>query len=132
MRKLKFKILSLIAMVGTAMSSCAHTSEQYSNMNVLQFANFISGNGIQLLDVRTPEEFAEGHIEKAENINLFDENFIEKAEKELNKEHPVAVYCRSGRRSADAASKLADKGYKVTNLEGGILAWEEAGKPIER
>ncbi|MDE5976124.1 MAG: rhodanese-like domain-containing protein, partial [Muribaculaceae bacterium] len=50
----------------------------------------------------------------------------------LDKSKPVAVYCRSGKRSADAANLLSSEGFKVTNLLGGILAWEDDKKPIEK
>lgn len=109
------------------LNSCmnAQTDNRYTNMDVAQFANFIADKNVQLVDVRTPGEYAEGHIGDAKNIDVFDKNFTAKATKELDKSRPVAVYCRSGKRSADAARILADKGYKVTNLTGGIMAWDK-------
>lgn len=100
-------------------------------MDVKDFAKYLTNDTVQLVDVRTPEEFAEGHIKGAKNINVFDRNFIEEAQEELDKSRPVAVYCRSGKRSADAARLLTAKGYHIANLEGGILAWKQAGEPIE-
>ena len=85
----------------------------------------------QLIDVRTPEEYAEGHLKNAVLINIKDDDFDKKAERLLKKDRKVLVYCRSGRRSAEAAQRLADKGYKVVNLEGGYLKWTESGCPIE-
>lgn len=88
-----------------------------------------SGDDCVLLDVRTPEEFKEGHLKGAINIDVKDEaNFMKKALEVLPKNKTVMVYCRSGRRSANAAGKLAAEGYFVFNLEGGIIAWKEAGK----
>ena len=81
--------------------------------------------------MRTPEEYAEGHIKGAVNINLFDEAFKEKVLKELPKDKTVFVYCRSGRRSMSAAEILAAEGYKVVNLEDGIIGWQRAGLPVE-
>ncbi len=104
----------------------------YTDMDVKDFASFISGNGVQLVDVRTPEEFADGHLAGARNIDIFDKHFIEDATAVLDPSRPVAVYCRSGKRSADAACQLAEKGYRVTNLDGGILAWIESGEPVEK
>lgn len=122
-------ILTIMVMLGFSCSSNGQNSE-FENMNVNQFANYIANDSVQTLDVRTPDEFSEGHIKDAININVFDDDFLEEATKELDKSRPVAVYCRSGKRSADAARKLSATGYKVTNLEGGILAWLKSGQPV--
>ena len=90
-----------------------------------------SGDDCVLLDVRTPEEYKEGHLKGAINIDVKDSiNFMKKALETLPKDKTVMVYCRSGKRSANAAGKLATEGYFVFNLEGGIIAWKEAGKEI--
>lgn len=123
-------LLIIIAMLGLSCASNAHSNKSFTDMNVNQFAKFISEDGVQLLDVRTPEEYNEGHLNNAININVFDDDFLDQASKNLDKNKPVAVYCRSGKRSADAAEKLASKGYKVTNLLGGIMAWTKDGQPI--
>lgn len=81
----------------------------------------------QLVDVRTPEEYDEVHIDDAENINWNGDDFDEEASK-LDKTQPVYVYCHSGRRSADAAKHLRKMGFtKVYELQGGLLGWEQAG-----
>lgn len=105
-------------------------NKSYVDMDVVRFAKYLSNDSVQLVDVRTPEEFEEGHIAGARNINVFDSDFVDEAEKALDKSRPVAVYCRSGKRSADAARELTENGFNVTNLEGGILAWKEEHKPI--
>ena len=107
-------------------------NKSYVNMDVENFSHYLSNDSVQLVDVRTPEEYAEGHIAGSRNINLFDSDFIDEAEKTLDKSKPVAVYCRSGKRSADAAKILAENGFNVTNLEGGILAWKEDHLPISK
>ena len=90
-----------------------------------------SGDDCVLLDVRTPAEYKEGHLKGAINIDVKDSiNFMKKALEVLPKEKTVMVYCRSGKRSANAAGKLANEGYFVFNLKGGITAWKEAGKEI--
>lgn len=82
-----------------------------------------------LLDVRTPEEVAEGKIPGAKNI-VWDDSFAEKLSTLENK--PLFIYCGSGIRSAKAAAILREKGYKdVFELDGGIKSWREAGKSIE-
>jgi len=72
----------------------------------------------------------EGHLEGAVNIDQAQGDFIQKAKAVLPKEKTIAVYCRSGRRSANAAGRLADEGYKCVNLKGGIIAWKEANEPV--
>ncbi len=80
----------------------------------------------QLLDVRTPEEFKEGHIKNANNINWEGEDFVTKADK-YNKTKPIFIYCQMGGRSAQAAFKLSEMGFKeIYNLQGGIEKWNTA------
>lgn len=115
------------------LNSCGMASHAaYNDMDVNAFSTFIANGDVQLLDVRTADEFADGHIPGAENIDVFDNNFVDIATKALDPSRPVAVYCRSGKRSADAATLLSEKGYDVTNLEGGILAWIRQDKPVEK
>ncbi len=84
-----------------------------------------------ILDVRTPGEFAEGHIAGAQLITWTDRDFETRAVKELDRSQPVLVYCRSGARSAAASKKLASLGFSgVRNLEGGTIAWKKAGLPL--
>lgn len=105
----------------------------FENLSPEDFAKRLSEDAsIQLVDVRTPEEYAEGHLALAANIDWNADGFLDKAVMQLGKDCPVYVYCRSGRRSAAAASALSKKGYKVTNMLGGYLAWTEAGKPVTR
>ena len=101
----------------TIFGACAQS--QYTNVDVEGFEQAIKNDSAQVLD----EEFAESHIKGAVLVDVFSPNFLADAESKLQKERPVAVYCRSGRRSATAAKQLSAKGYKVINLEGGILAW---------
>lgn len=85
---------------------------------------------MQLVDVRTPQEYAEGHIDGALNINVQSDDFQQIVDKELSKDFTILVCCRSGRRSMDAAEILKKFGYKVVNLKGGIIEWEEDGLPV--
>ena len=121
-------ILAMLGLnVGTACSQ-----KDYQDMDVKQFAELIKNDDVQLVDVRTAEEFAEGHIEGALNIDVKQNTFIEKAKAQLSKDKRIAVYCRSGRRSADAAKTLSAEGYKAINLTGGILAWNSAKLPTTK
>ncbi len=101
-------------------------------MNVEEFDVLIQNEEIQRLDVRTLAEYSEGHITKTININVMDDSFAAMADSLLQKEKPVAVYCRSGKRSKKAAAILGEKGYKVFELKNGFNSWQEAGKEIER
>jgi len=84
----------------------------------------------QILDVRTPEEFKEGHLKGAVNINFYDDDFAQQAAK-LDKNKPVFVYCAMGGRSASAAGQMAKSGFtSIFDLKGGITAWKKAGKPV--
>ncbi len=85
-----------------------------------------------VLDVRTPEEFAEGHLAGAININVEGAGF-EDAVGDLDEEAPVFVYCRTGRRSANAVKIMQDLGFsELYDLDGGIVDWIRAGLPTER
>lgn len=87
---------------------------------------------MQLIDVRTQEEYEEGYIEGFQNIDFYSENFALDIEK-LDKSKPVIVYCRTGRRSADCAKQLKEKGFvKIYDLEGGIAKWEFEGFEVEK
>lgn len=82
-----------------------------------------------IIDVRTPEEFSKGHLEKAQNINWNNGDFEQKIST-YKKETPLFVYCMSGGRSASASEKLRSLGYtKVYELDGGILSWRNEGLP---
>lgn len=85
----------------------------------------------QLIDVRTPGEYAEGHLKGALNYDINSGNFEDRITK-LDKTKPVFVYCLSGGRSAQAADLLAETGFpEVYNMEGGIMKWYAGNKPIE-
>lgn len=82
---------------------------------------------LQLIDVRTPKEFEEGHIENAKNIDFYSDTFKEEITK-LDPNKPLLLYCRSGGRSGKTSKMLQELGFKkVYDLEGGILKWKEKG-----
>ena len=130
-------ILAIVAIIAIACAtrrskdtSTGGAMPSFSNVDVDEFQTFIAAADVQLLDVRTPDEYDEGHIAGAVLVDVNESDFEEKAVAVLEASRPVAVYCRSGRRSARAASLLAARGYKVTNLQGGVLAWQDAGKAL--
>ena len=106
---------------------------EYKNLSSAQFEELIKSPNVQLVDVRTLAEHMEGHIPGSLNINVKDETGFPAAVDELlDKNREVAVYCRSGRRSRTAADILVKKGFKVYNLDKGILNWIEEGREIEK
>lgn len=115
----------------SSLFSCQQKGD-YKSMNVDEFDSLIQNQDIQRLDVRTLAEYSEGHITKSVNINVMDDSFASMADSLLQKDKPVALYCRSGKRSKKAADILSEKGYKVFELNKGFNAWQEAGKEIEK
>ena len=114
------------------MACSSKPKDHFSTISADDFEKLIIDENVQCLDVRTLAEFCEGHIPGSGNINVRDSSFAAMVDDLLNKEYPVAVYCKSGRRSRKAANILDKKGYKVYNLDKGILNWIELGKPIEK
>lgn len=124
------KVIDLLLTLLGLNVQMACSQQTFDNADVKGFAELIQSANIQLLDVRTAEEFAEGHLEGALNVDINQDTFLQDAKTVLETGKPVAVYCRSGRRSAKAAEILIKEGFKVTNLEGGILAWTEEKMPV--
>lgn len=86
--------------------------------------------GLAVIDVRTPSEYAEGSLPGAINIDRFDPVFAARLD-QLDKDDPYVVYCRTGNRSAEATDIMADLGFtNVSEIEGGIVAWSAAGLPV--
>ena len=114
----------------SSLFSCQQKGD-FKSLDVEAFDSLIQNEDVQRLDVRTLAEYSEGHIAKTININVLDNSFASMADSLLQKDMPVALYCRSGKRSKKAAKILSDKGYKVFELDKGFNSWEEAGKKIE-
>ncbi len=111
-------------------ASGCNNNDNVISVSAPEFEKEIRSDSVQLLDVRTPQEYAEGHIDGAININVQSDDFQMMAGKKLSKESKVLVYCRSGRRSLDAADILAKNGFQVVNLKGGIIEWKDDGLPV--
>ncbi|MBQ9656422.1 MAG: rhodanese-like domain-containing protein [Prevotella sp.] len=123
------KILTcLLATLGLT-TACGQ--QNFDNTDVQGFAALTADTNVVVLDVRTAAEYAEGHIKGAVLIDQGQSDFMEKAKEMLPAQKTIAVYCRSGRRSANAAGRLADAGYKCVNLKGGIIAWQRANMPVK-
>ena len=111
--------------VSLVLLNCKQTS---ANKNLIslspkQFHTALNKNSVQLIDVRTPKEYNAGHIKNAVNVDFFSNDFTNKINN-LNKEQPVYIYCRSGKRSKKSAFEFQKAGFtKIYNLEGGFLNW---------
>ena len=129
----KIVIFLLVAIMGTALyaqqSQPTQTIKAYCSLTAKEFTDSISTVKAIVVDVRTAKEYATGHIEGAINI-VWDNNFKTSLQAaNLSKEQPLAVYCRSGRRSKAAANVLVQEGYKVIALDQGILRWQQEPFP---
>jgi rhodanese-related sulfurtransferase len=91
-------------------------------------AELLADEGVQLVDVRRSDEHEAGHIARSIHIEL--EQLPAEAAT-LDRERPLIFYCRSGSRSDLAAQAFASAGFDAHNLDGGLLAWVDAGLPIE-
>lgn len=98
-------------------------NRDFQSVDFETFAKTISDTSVVLLDVRTPLEYAEGHIPGAILIDATQTDFVLKAKQQLSPYNTVALYCRSGRRSKQAAAQLAAEGFKVIELNMGYISW---------
>ena len=99
-------------------------------MSAVEFEDAVTGPDVVVLDVRTPAEYAEGHLPGAVNLDVSDPGFVE-ALAELDQDATYAVYCRTGSRSLAAAETMREAGFDdVFDLEGGIVAWQSHGGEI--
>ena len=104
----------------------------FKSVDVAEFEKAVADSAYIVLDVRTPEEYAEGHIPGTHfNIDVLADNFTQEVFANLPKEKSVALYCRSGNRSKTAARILSEQGYKVIELATGIRGWTTAGRAVE-
>jgi rhodanese-related sulfurtransferase len=112
-------------------ASCgASQVKNYKNVNVNKAEEIINTvEDVVVLDVRTPQEFKDGHIENAINIDIFSNDFDAQVE-QLDKSKTYVVICRSGGRSANASNKMVTMGFEdIYNVEGGFISWNGAKKP---
>ena len=116
----------------SSLFSCQQSKGNFKTVPVKERASLIEDASVQRLDDRTMAEYSEGHIPGTININVLDDSFAVMADSTLQKDKPVALYCRSGKRSKKAAAILSEKGYKVYELDKGFNAWQEAGEKVEK
>ena len=119
------KNIFFILMMMYSFSSCAQETKSSQLISQEEFAKILI-NEVQLLDVRTPEEYQQGFIEGAILINFFDSNFATQVSSTFNKNKHLYIYCAAGGRSNKAATKLGLEGFHIIyDLEGGYNSWEK-------
>ena len=111
----------LIPLFVLIMAGCT-ASNRFESVDATRFGEVIKHPEVQLVDVRTADEYNSGHIVGAENMDVNQSDFDSRVAT-LDKHRPVALYCRSGRRSKIAAERVATHGFTVIELDGGILSW---------
>ncbi len=122
-----------LAVSAAGCSSSTETTSQSAtaeSLDVTAFAERVATDGVVVLDVRTPAEFAEGHLPGAVNIDVESGDFTSDIA-ELDKDAEYAIYCRSGNRSKVAMQTMADEGFTdLADLNGGIGDWAANGGPV--
>lgn len=127
MRNMKKIIMLAFVLVSV---SCSGQYPTYQDLSPAEFAEAMKAEDVIVLDVRTDEELDEGMIEGAIQYNFYDEDFAEKITT-LDRSKHIMVYCEAGGRAGRAATILDSSGFtKVSNLDGGIDAWEKAKLPL--
>ena len=116
-------IAFLLGLLGLSVNVSAQ-SDSIKTVDAAQFAEIIKSDSVVLVDVRTAEEYAAGHIPNAKNVDVLKSDFKDRVET-VSKNKEIAVYCRAGKRSLMAANTLAKMGYKVINLRGGWKEWQQ-------
>jgi len=120
------KFLIIVFSISTLFGCKEQSTETIKVVDVSTFKEALKNNlDIQLIDVRTPKEYDEGHIENAKLIDFLSEGFKENIQ-ELDKNKPVYLYCRSGGRSGKASKLMLELGFtQIVDLKGGYMAWSK-------
>jgi len=121
MKGISFCFLAIVMFLG----SCKKVETPViTTISPEEMQTFLQVENVQLIDVRTKAEFEEGYIPGAQNIDYYSPTFMDAINK-LDKEKPVFVYCKSGKRSSMCAEKMLQAGFvKIYNLDGGYSKWK--------
>jgi phage shock protein E len=120
-----------IVLAAVALASCSSSGAVIETVDPGTAAEIIATEpSAVVLDIRTPDEFAQGTIEGAVNIDFYDTTFADQLDS-LDKDAHYVVFCRSGNRSGQAMGTFADLGFTdVTEIDGGIVNWYQSGLPV--
>ena len=122
------RLFTLMMLIVSIFTNC--DGQNFRSVNAADFEQIIKQSNVTVLDSRTAQEYADGHIRNAVNIDVKADDFEQKAVATLDKSKTIAVYCRSGRRSKIAAATLVKNGFTVIELDCGIICWASAGKEV--
>lgn len=127
---MKYSSIIFVFITFIACQNNISTNTIYS-ISPKEMSELLLMDAVQLIDVRSADEYSEGHIESAHNINYSASDFKEKI-RHLDKEKPICVYCKKGGRSAKAAQVLKEQGFKkVYDLNGGVTNWKAEGLSLK-
>ena len=99
-------------------------NKKFEILKYSDFKNKIESSDVVLIDVRTPMEYSQGHIQGSVNVDFKEEKDFQNYFKNLDKSETIFLYCRSGNRSKKSAEKLIDLGFnKIYDLDGGFIEW---------
>jgi len=127
-----FKNVFISAICCVGLFTACNNNEAPTNLSVDEFEKALADSTVQVLDVRTAEEYQSGHLNNSFLADWNNEEEFKTRVQSLDKNKPVYTYCLSGARSDAAAHWLNENGYTAYNLSGGISAWKRAGKPLEQ
>lgn len=132
MKLQKILLIALVLFIAKTDFTFAQTTAVKA-ISPSEFEGLMKNKGaVRVLDVRTPDEMAEGHIAGAINVDFKNDNFKSEIAK-LPKNRTYLLYCKTGIRSGDAAEAMKAAGFThLYSLDGGIQAWQEAKKPIQK
>ena len=129
---MNIKLMGILTMLCSLFGCDSTQAEAFQSLTVEEYAKAIEDTTIVRLDVRTAEEYAEGHIANTLNIDVLKDDFESKANATLPKDKVIAVNCRSGKRSKNAARILVKNGFKVIELDAGYNDWVAKGMPVTK
>ena len=129
---MNIKLMGILIMLCSLFGCSSAQTQGFKSLTVEEYAKAIEDTGIVRLDVRTAEEYADGHIANTINIDVLKDDFEKKANATLSKDKVIAVNCRSGKRSKNAARILVKNGFKVIELDAGYNDWLAKGMPVTK
>lgn len=126
-------LLSLLTAISFGTTGCSAQSDSIDTLAPQSFIKQAKADTTSIiLDVRTPEEYKEEHLAGAQQLDFLNSEAFDAGIKLLDKSHTYYVYCRSGKRSHNACIKMKKQGFKVFDMEGGILNWKRLGMPTTK
>ena len=129
---MNIKLMGILIMLCSLFGCSSAQTQGFKSLTVDEYAKVIEDTAIVRLDVRTAEEYADGHIANTINMDVLKDDFEKKTKASLPKDKVIAVNCRSGKRSKNAARILVKNGFKVIELDAGYNDWLAKGMPVTK